>query len=156
MNAMTARAVSLAVVVLVWTVISHLAKLPLLLWPVLVGLACFVAAGGTIAGLQKSAVATVSGVIWALLAYAVSGALGRQPVVDALILGAAVFGMVMQAQLPLLSYTGGALAGAAVAMGTRVVNVEGGIRVAVALVIGTGLGYGAEYLDGLMKTRARA
>ena len=46
MNPLTARAVSLAVVVAVWTAISHFARLPLQLWPVLVGVACFVGSGG--------------------------------------------------------------------------------------------------------------
>src|SRR5438445_515771 len=54
MNTMTARGLSLAVVVAVWTAISHTQNLPLSLWPVLVGLGCFLAAGGGIPGLQKS------------------------------------------------------------------------------------------------------
>jgi hypothetical protein len=155
MNAMTIRAVSLAVVVAVWTAISHLAKLPLPLWPVIVGLACFVAASGGMPGLQKSAAGVVSGVIWALLAYKVSGVLGRQALVDALVTGAAVLGMVFQARVPLLAYTAGAFAGAGVAMGMRVVNLEGGLRAAVALVIGTGLGYAAEYGVGVIKSRSK-
>jgi hypothetical protein len=153
MNAATARALSLAAVVLIWTAISHLAKLPLQLWPVLVGLACFVAAGGGTAGLQKSAAAVVSGVIWSFLAYTISRALGRHDLVDAIVLGAAVFGMVFQARVPPLSFTAGALAGAGVAMGARVVNVEGGLRIAIALVIGTGLGYAAEYGLALLTSR---
>src|SRR2546427_895558 len=92
MNTMTARGLSLAVVVAVWTAISHTQNLPLSLWPVLVGLGCFVAAGGGIPGLQKSVAGVVSGVVWALLYAAVSRALGRQDIVDALVLGAAVFG----------------------------------------------------------------
>lgn len=155
MNTLTARAVSLAVAVALWTAISHMARLPLLLWPVIVGLACFVGAGGGIAGVQKSAAGLVSGVIWALIGYAVSGALGRAPIVDALVTGAVVFGMVFQAQLPLLSYTVGALAGAGVAMGARAVTTEGGLRIAIALVIGVGLGYAAEYGAGMMKPRAK-
>jgi len=153
MNAMTARGLSLAAVVFVWTVISHYAKLPLQLWPVLVGLACFVAAGGGMPGLQKTVVGNASGVIWALLAYTISGALGRQNIVDGLVLGAAVFGMVFQARVPLLSYTAGALAGAGVAMGTRVVNLNGGIRVAIALALGAALGFAAERLADAIRTR---
>src|SRR5438876_7323561 len=62
MNTMTARGLSLAVVVAVWTAISHTQNLPLSLWPVLVGLGCFLAAGGGIPGLQKSLAGVVSGV----------------------------------------------------------------------------------------------
>lgn len=156
MNAATARGLSLAAVVVVWTIISHVAKLPLQLWPVIVGLACFVAAGSGIPALQKSIVGAISGVVWAMLYVTVSGALGRQDIVDALVLGAAVFGMVFQARFPLLTYTAGAIAGAATAMGvlgTRVVTLNGGIRVAVMLAIGCGLGWGAEQLAGAMGKR---
>lgn len=156
MNAMTARALSLAVAVAVWTAISHLAKLPLQLWPVIIGLACFLAAGGGVAGLTKSLAGAASGVVWAMLYVTVSGALGRQAIVDALVLGAAAFGMVYQARVPLLGYTPGAIAGAAVSlgvMGTRAVTFQGGIRVVIALGIGMALGYGAEFLAGMMKTR---
>src|SRR5207244_11250508 len=45
---------SLALVVSAWTFISHTQNLPLSFWPVLVGLGCFLAAGGGIPGLQKS------------------------------------------------------------------------------------------------------
>src|SRR5881296_2561629 len=98
MNTMTARGLSLAVVVAVWTAISHTQNLPLSLWPVLVGLGCFVAAGGGIPGLQKSVAGVVSGVVWALIFVMVSGALGRQDLVAALVLGAAMFGIVYQAR----------------------------------------------------------
>jgi hypothetical protein len=65
--------------------------------------------------------------------------------------------MVFQARVPLLGYTPGAIAGAAVSlgvMGVRAVTLQGGIRVLVALAIGMGLGYGAEFLAGMMKTRS--
>jgi len=156
MNAMTARGLSLGVVVAVWTAISHFGKLPLQLWPVIVGLGCFVAAGAGIPGLQKSVAGTVSGVVWALLYVTVSGALGRQEIVDALVLGAAVFGIVAQAQVPLLSYTAGAIAGAGITigvMGIRVVTFQGGLRVAIALTLGSVLGYAAEWLQGRIRSR---
>jgi hypothetical protein len=155
MNAAITRALSFALAVLVWTAISHLAKLPLQLWPVIAGLGCFVGTGGGVAGGQKAAAATATGVVWALLGYSVSGALGRQQLVDALVMGAVVFGMVFQARLPLLSYTGGAIVGAATALGARVVNIEGGLRVAIALVIGVGLGYAAEQGAGMIKTKGK-
>lgn len=156
MNLAIARALSLGIAVAVWASISHLAKLPLQLWPVIIGLACFLAAGGGVAGASKSLLGAISGVFWAMLYVTVSGALGRQPIVDALVLGAAAFGMAYQANLPLLGYTPSAIAGAAVSMGVmgvRAVTLQGGIRVGVALAIGIGLGYGAEYLAAVMKKR---
>jgi hypothetical protein len=159
MSAMTARALGLAVAVAVWTAISHLGKLPLLLWPVIIGLACYLAAGGGVAGFRKSAVGVTTGVIWAMLYVTVSGALGRQPLLDALVLGAAVFGMVYQARVQLLAYTPAVIAGAATAlgvMGLRTVTMQGGVRVVVALLIGTAIGYGAELLTGAILSKAKA
>jgi len=55
MNASTTKALSLGIVVALWAVISHFGKLPLQLWPVIVGLACFVGAGGgTLYGLNEN------------------------------------------------------------------------------------------------------
>ncbi len=144
MSASTTKALSLALVAALWAVISHFGKLPLQLWPVIVGLACFVGAGGGLMGLQKSILGSASGVVWALLYAAVSSALGRNELLDALLLGAAVFGMVFQARVPLLSYTAGAFVGAATAMGARAVAINGGIRVVIALGIGCLLGIAAE------------
>src|SRR5438046_5049774 len=147
MNAMTARGLSLAAVVAVWTAISEMARVNLSRWPVLVGLACAVAAGGGGPGLQKTLAGTISGVVWALAAHAATRALGGRDLVQALVLGAAVFAMVLQAQfLPLLSYPAGALAGAGVAMGPRAATPEGGVRVALALAIRGARGVVAEWL----------
>ena len=156
MNAMTARAVTLGIVVAVWTAISHYAKLPLQLWPVIVGLGCFLAAGRGMPSLQKTLASTISGVVWALLAYSASRSLGRTNVVDALVYGAAVAGMVLQARVPLLSYTGGVVVGAAAAMGAGLRSLEGGVRVAAALAIGAVLGYAAEMgAEKMMEGRRR-
>jgi hypothetical protein len=150
MNAMTARGLSVAAVVAVWVAISEMARVNLSLWPVIVALGCSLAAGGGIPGLQKTVAATISGVVWALLAHAVTRALGGQDIVQAVVLGAAAFGMVLQAQMPLLSYTAGAFAGAGVAMGLRAVNIQGGIRVAIALALGAALGFAAERIEGAL------
>ena len=144
MNALTTKALSLALVVALWAILSHLGKLPLQLWPVIVGLACYIGAGGGMMGLQKSILGSASGVVWALLYVTVTASLGHQDIVDALVLGAAVFGMVFQARVPLLSYTTGAIVGAAAAMGARAVTINGGIRIAIALAIGCILGIVAE------------
>jgi hypothetical protein len=144
MNASTTKALSLGIVAAAWVVISHFGKLPLQLWPVLVGLACFVGAGGGMMGLQKSVLGSASGVVWALLYVAISRALGGNDMLDALAMGAAVFGMVFQARIPLLSYTAGAFLGAATAIGARAIALNGGIRIAIALAIGCVLGIVAE------------
>jgi len=149
MSASTTKALSLAIVAAVWAAVSHLLKVNLQLWPVIVGLGCFVGTGGGMMGLQKSVLGTISGIVWAAIYIAVSGALGRQEIVDALVLGVAIFGIVYQARLPLLSYTAGAIIGAAtyLAMGFRTFAMNGAIRVAIALAIGCVLGIAAERLS---------
>ena len=148
MSSSTTKALSLGIVAAVWAIISHLGKINLQLWPVFIGLGCFLGAGGGVAGLQKSLASTISGVVWAAVYIAVAAALGRQEIVDALVLGAAVFGMVYQARVPLLSYTTGAIVGAAtyVAMNFRVFAMNGALRVVIALAIGCVLGIAAERL----------
>ena len=149
MSASTTKALSLAIVAAAWAAISHLLKVNLQLWPVIVGLGCFVGSGGGMAGLQKSVLGTISGVVWAAIYISVSVALGRQEIVDALVLGAVFFGMVYQARVPLLSYTAAAIIGAAtyVAMGFRVFAMNGAIRAAIALALGCVLGIAAERLQ---------
>jgi hypothetical protein len=153
MNPMTIRALSLAAVVAVWTAISEMAKVNLSLWPVIVALGCSLAAGGGIPGLQRTLAGTTSGVVWALVAHAVTRALGGQDLVQALVLGGAALGMVLQTRVPLLSYTAGAFAGAGVAMGLRAVSIQGGVRVAIALAVGAVLGFAAERLPQLVAPR---
>jgi len=148
MSSSTTKALSLGIVAAVWAIVSHLGKINLQLWPVFVGLACFVGAGGGVSGLQKSLAGTISGVVWAAVYVAVATALGRQEIVDALVLGAVVFGMVYQARFPMLSYTSGAIVGGAtyLAMGFRTFAMNGALRVVIALAIGCVLGIVAERL----------
>jgi len=156
MNPIAARGLSLALAVAIWATISHLARVPLQLWPVIIGLGCFLAAGGGIQGLQKSIASTLSGVVWVLLYVTVSRALGRPGILDALVLGAAVFAIVLQTRVPALSYTPGAIAGAGVtmgALGVRSANVQGGVRLAIALALGAVLGYAAEWLTARVRHR---
>ena len=79
-----------------------------------------------------------------------STALGRNDLLDALLLGAAVFGMVFQARIPLLAYTAGAFVGAATAMGARAVAINGGIRIIISLAIGCALGIAAERIGEML------
>ena len=65
MSASTTKALSLGIVAALWAIISHFGKINLQLWPVIVGLACFVGAGSGTPALQKSLVGTISGVVWA-------------------------------------------------------------------------------------------
>src|SRR2546428_1399904 len=87
------------------------------MWAGVVALGCFYASGGGVAGLQKTIVATVSGVVWVLIAEAVRVAIAGHGVVWAVILGAMACALALQSRVPLLSFTAGAFAGAGVALG---------------------------------------
>ncbi len=152
MSASTTKALSLGIVAALWAIASHFLKLPFQLWPVLVGLACFVGAGTGMPALQKSVVGTAAGVAWAMLYVTVSGALGRSDILDALVFGAVVFGVMYLARVPLLSYTAGVLVGAAtyLASGIRTATLNSGIRVVFALAIGCALGIVAERIAELL------
>ncbi len=72
MNTMTARALMVGVLIAIWAWLASVARLNVSMWAGVVALGCFFASGGGVAGLQKTIVATVSGVVWVLIAEAVS------------------------------------------------------------------------------------
>src|SRR3989440_11043187 len=74
MNTMTARALMVGVLIAIWAWLASVARLNVSMWAGVVALGCFYASGGGVAGLQKTIVATVSGVVWVLIAEAVPAA----------------------------------------------------------------------------------
>lgn len=148
MNATTARALFVGLLVAVWVWLSQVAKLNVSPWAPLVGLGCFLAAGGGVAGLQKTLFGTISGVAWVLVAEAIIVAVGGTRIVAALIWGAMACGIMLVARFPFLGFAAGAFAGAGVALGLRVNTVNEGIRAAIALAVGAVLGFLAERVAG--------
>lgn len=148
MNASTARALFVGLLVALWVWLSGMARVRLEIWPGIVALGCYFAAGGGVSGLQKTTISTISGVAWVLVADAVRVAIGGTSIVAALIAGAMVAAIILVARLPFLSFVAGALAGAGVAWGVGVRTVNEGIRVAIALAIGAVLGFVAERVAG--------
>jgi len=153
MNASTARALFVGLLVAVWVWASGMARLRVDIWPGIVALGCYFAAGGGISGLQKTIIGTLSGVVWVLLADAVRVAIGGTSIVTALVYGAMAVGIILVQRVPFLSFVGGAFAGAGVAWGLRVNTIEEGIRAAIALAIGAVLGFAAERLAGAVASR---
>jgi len=153
MNAMTARALLVGLLVAVWVWVSGVARLNLSLWAPIVALGCYFAAGGGVSGLQKSLAGTLSGVVWVLAIEAVSLSIGGTRIVTALLWGAMSCAIVFQARVPFLSFTAGAFAGAGVAWGLRVNTVNEAIRVAVALAVGAVIGFVAERVAGAIAAR---
>ncbi len=155
MNASTARALFVGLLVAVWVWVSQVARVNLSPWAPLVALGCYFAAGGGggVSGLQKALFGTISGVVWVLVTEAVLVAIGGTRIVAALIWGAMACAIMFQARVPFLSFTAGAFAGAGVALGLRVDTVNEGIRAAIALAVGVVLGFVAERLAGAVAAR---
>jgi len=153
MNASTARALLVGLLVAVWFWVRQVAGLHLSPWAPLVALGCYFAAGGGVAGLQKTLFGTISGVAWVLVAQAVLIAIGGTRIVAALIWGAMATAIMFQSRVPLLSFTAGAFVGAGAALALGVNTVNEGIQAAIALAIGALLGFGAERLAGAIAAR---
>jgi hypothetical protein len=153
MNASTARALFVGLLVAVWVWLSGQARLRVEVWPGIVALGVYFAAGGGVSGLQKTVIGTLSGVVWVLVADAVRVAVGGTSIVAALIAGAMVVGIILVARVPFLGFVAGAFAGAGVAWGLRVNTVQEGIQVAISLIVGAVLGFVAERLAGAVAAR---
>ena len=146
MNTMTMRALIVGLLIAVWAWVAGAARLHVSIWAGFVALGCYFAAGGGVAGLQRTVVATLSGVVWVLIAQAVRVAIGGGSVVAAIVLGATAAALGLQSRVPLLSFTAGAFAGAGVAYGIGVGTLQGGMRAGIALVVGALLGFAADRL----------
>jgi hypothetical protein len=153
MNTSTIRALLVGLLIALWVWIAGAARLHVSVWAGVVALGCFFAAGGGVAGLQKTVLAAVAGVAWVVVADAVRVAIGGGGVVGALVLGATGMALMLQARVPLLSFTAGAFAGAGVALGLGVNTVQEAIRAGVALAVGAGLGFVAELLASRISAR---
>jgi uncharacterized protein DUF1097 len=153
MNALTMRGLTVGLMVAVWTFVVGYARLNVSVWASIVALGCFFASGGGLGGLQKTVAGTLSGVAWVLVANAVNVSVGANRLIAAIVLGAAVCVIVIQARLPLLSFTAGALCGAAVATALGTSTVYGAIRAGVALAVGAGLGFAAERIGQAVRPR---
>ena len=153
MNASTARALLVGLLVALWVWLSGMARLRVEIWPGIVALGCYFAAGGGISGLQKTLIGTLSGVAWGLVADAVRVAIGGTSIVTALIAGAMVCAIILVARVPFLGFIAGALAGAGVAWGIGVNTVNEAIRVGIALAVGAVLGFVAERVAGAVASR---
>jgi hypothetical protein len=156
MNRTTVQALLVGLLIAIWAWIAAVARLHVSVWPGVVALGCYFAAGGGVSGLRRTVLAAVSGVVWVLIYHAVRVAIGGGDIVAALLLGAVAFLIVLQARLPLLSFTAGAFAGAGVSLGFGVDTVNEAIRVAVALAAGAVVGFAAERLaDAIGARRGR-
>jgi hypothetical protein len=155
MNMLLALALSIGVLIAVWTYIA-LGPASLPVWAGIVAWACFFAAGGKTDGLVKTLASTLSGVFWAFVALTAANALapGQLPVL-ALLVGAVAFAMVLQSRIPTLAFIPGAFLGAATAVSV-VVGAGGTYPKAIgALIAGAVFGYASELLAGALSGSSR-
>lgn len=154
MNAATSRALMVGLLIALWYWLAGVARLQgVTQWAGIVALGCYLGAGGGVSGLQKTVLASLTGVVWVLVYDAVRAAIAGGRVVAALLLGAMVVGIALQSRVALLSYTTAALAGAGVSLGLGVNTMPEAIRAAVSLAVGALVGFAAERLAGLIATR---
>ncbi len=147
MDMLLALALSIGVLIGGWTYVA-LGPGALPVWAGIVAWGTFFAAGGKVAGLQKTIASNLSGVLWAFVALTLSSRLGGSlPVLSALV-GVVAFVMVMQSKVALLSFIPGAFLGAATTV--SVVVAAGGtyLNTVIALVAGAVLGFVSELLAG--------
>lgn len=147
MDMLLALALSIGVLIAGWTYVA-LGPGALPVWAGIVAWGTFFAAGGKVAGLQKTIASNLSGVLWAFVALTLSTRLGGSlPVLSALV-GVVAFVMVMQSKVALLSFIPGAFLGAATTV--SVVVAAGGtyLNTVIALVAGAVLGFVSELLAG--------
>ena len=153
MDMLLALALSIGVLIAGWTYVA-LGPATLPVWAGIVAWGTFFAAGGKVAGLQKTLTSNLSGVLWAFVALTLSGRLGGGlPVLSALV-GVVAAVMVLQSKLPLLSFIPGAFLGAATAVSV-VVGASGTyVNTVLALVAGAVLGFLSELVAGKLAKAA--
>src|SRR5260370_15837121 len=105
MDMLMALAVSIGVLIAVWVKFGGMLVpgLPIAVPAGIIAWACFYAAGGKTQGLQKAIAATVSGVVWVLLAHLLISALGLQSLAW-IVIGVVAFLIAMQSRIPALSF----------------------------------------------------
>ena len=152
MDMLMALAVSIGVLIALWfkfgvLIAAFAVPAGVVAW------ACFFAAGGKTMGLQKTIAATVSGVFWVWLAMTLITLLHMESFTW-IIVGVVAFVFVIQSRLPALSFIPGAFCGAAVTAWAAPTDLKGYLMVAVALVVGAGLGYVSEMGAGMIAKKA--
>ena len=158
MDALVALAISIAVLIALWTYIAlGVAALPV--WAGIVAWGCFFAAGGKTTGLTKTIASNLSGVFWAFVALYLSRRFGGSTAAISVLVGLAALCMVLQAKIATLSFIPGAFLGAATAVSVAV-GAQGvahpWIKTIVAMVAGAVLGYLSEQLAGAIGRPRRA
>ena len=151
MDMLMALALSIGVLIALWVKVGAMASLAV---PAgIVAWACFFAAGGKTAGLQKTIAANLSGVVWVWLAMTLIGMMNMGSYAW-IIIGVVAFILVIQSKVAALSFIPGAFCGAAVTAWAAPTDPKGYLMVGVALIAGAVLGYISEMGAGMIAKKA--
>lgn len=154
MGTLTALALSIGVLIAVWTYVAVAVVPQLSVWAGIVAWGCFFAAGGKIQGFQKTVFANLSGLVYVFIIMQLLGRLGGGVPILAVLVGVIAFCMVVQSKIAALAFIPGAFIGAAVTVGSGAKEPNSYLMVAVSLVIGALLGYVSEAGAGAIKGKA--
>ncbi len=154
MDMLTALAVAAAVLLAVWVKVTGMLGM---FWYVgVLGWACFIAAGGRMNGLKKVVAAGVAGMFWVAVAEFLLLNFGM-PELEWIALGVALFIIVIEAKLPLLSFIPAGLCGAAVIGAGGPVGIfdaPTNLKLALSFVVGVVVGFIAEAVGGMLTKKA--
>ena len=155
MNMLVALAISIGVLIAVWTYIA-LGPAALPVWAGIVAWGCFFAAGGKTDGLVKTVASNLSGVFWAFVALSVANRVAPDNLAAlSALVGLVAAAMVLQSKVSVLAFIPGAFLGAATAVSV-VVGAGGTYPKAIAaLVAGALFGYVSELLAGALSGASR-
>jgi len=150
MDMLTALAVAAAVLVAVWVKVTGMIGM---FWYVgVLGWACFIAAGGKMNGLKKAIAAGIAGMFWVAVGEFLVLNFGMLQL-EWIALGVAIFVVVIEAKVPLLSFIPAGLCGAAVIGAGGPVGIfdaPTNMKLALSFVLGIVLGYVAEAVGGVL------
>lgn len=154
MDMLMALAVSIGVLIAIWTYVAVGMVAQLSVWAAIVAWGCFFAAGGKMQGLQKTVASNLSGLIYVYIALHVLPMMGGSTAALAILVGVIAFLMVVQSRVAMLSFIPGAFIGAAVTVGSNHASTNDYAMTGLSLILGAVLGYVSEAVAGMVAKKA--
>ncbi len=156
MDTKMALALSSGVLIALWTYVTLQFIPDLSPWVGVAAMGCFFAAGGKTQGFQKTAFATLSGMLYVWVMMQLLPMLVGSTLMYALLMGVVALVIVIMSKVPALSFIPGGFVGAAVTVGNGAgADLGHLLYVAVSLVIGAALGFAAETTAASLATSKR-
>ena len=154
MDMLMALALSIGVLIAIWTYVAVGMVAQLSVWAAIVAWGCFFAADGKAQGFQKTVFSNISGLIYVFIALHVLPMMGGSTAALAILVGVIAFLMVLQSRVAMLSFIPGAFIGAAVTVGSSHNSTNDYVMTGVSLILGAALGYVSEAVAGMVAKKA--